>query len=138
MRDAQPTVILFFADGDVGADPDERRAAEILADKLGLPGEGADTARLDVLLAEVVKGYAVRVESHYYLCGLAGYHKFWLARQAGPLDVRDDLREEACPAFRRWARLLKPPCEMDFVSLEESMRLWNAQPQPPRSSGLDL
>ena len=128
MGEAPRAAILYFAWGEVGADPDERLAAEILADKLRLPGSGTDPARLDVVLAEIVKGYAVRVEDLYYLCGLAGYHKFWFGREAGALDVRDDLREQACAAFRRWARLLAPPHDMDFVSLEESLRLWNACP----------
>jgi hypothetical protein len=42
---------------------------------------------------------------------------------ADRLDVREDLRDQAVPAFRRWARLLDPPHEMDFVSFEESQRL---------------
>jgi hypothetical protein len=115
--------ILYFARGEVGEDPDERLAAKTLADKLGLRGEGADPARLDPIIADVVKGYAVRVSDHYYLCGLVGFHK----RMWNSLDVRDDLREQASAEFRRWARLLTPPHEMDFVSFDESQRLWSGE-----------
>lgn len=117
--------MLFFARGEVGADPDERRAAAIVADKLGLPGSEVDTTRLDPIVAELVKGHAVRVEDGYYLCGLVGFHKSEFVREAGPLDVREDLREQAEAAFRRWARLLTPPHEMDFVSYQEALRRWN-------------
>lgn len=121
-HDPPSRTILFFARGEIGEDPDERRSAGILADKLGLSGSGADVSRLDGATTEIVKGYAVIVADSYYKCGLVGFHK----QSFGSLDVRADLEEEASAAFRQWARLLTPPHEIDFVSFSESQRLWTS------------
>jgi hypothetical protein len=115
--------MMFFLRGEVGVAPDERDAARELADKLRLPEPRPDhqVERLDAFVSEVVKGYAVRQEDAYYLCGLVGFHRRGLAVDA--FEVREDLRDQATAAFRRWARALDPPHEMDFVSYEESQRL---------------
>jgi hypothetical protein len=115
--------MMFFLRGEIGVAPDERDAGRELADKLRLPELSPEhqLERLDPFVSEVVKGYAVQQEGAYYLCGLVGFHKRDFAVDA--FDVREDLRDQAAAAFRRWARTLDPPHEMDFVSFEESQRL---------------
>ena len=116
------TTIMFFYRGEVAESHDEEAAAAAIADCFRLPAAETPTQRLDLVRAELVKGYAVRVSDRYYKCGLVGF------RNRDSLDVRDDLRQEASAAFRRWARLLNPPHEMDFVSYQESQRLWAEHP----------